>query len=730
MLAWGGTAAVGVLTLLLLAGMVNSYLRNQSFVADMAQRSAAIATSVAALPVQATVLQVAPVLDALRELPGGFVQGGHGAPWLMRFGLYQGDKLGEGAQQAYRKLLRQTLLPRIQQRLENQLRRSDANNTEYLYEALRLYLMLADAAHFDPESVAAWVTLDNELNLKDASDEQKGALSAHVLALLSSYQLADAAPQLDAQLVADTRLALARMPVQQRVYNRLKRQLLREKLAEFTVAGAGGRDASAVFVRRSGAPLTRGIPGMFSVSGYTRFLQQLDESMGDVQKERWVLAQQEAAALADDGDRVREAVLQLYYTDYITQWDALLADVTVAPFGSLEQGARVTNMLSGAESPVRKLMLAASKETTLAAVKPNKALASVSAAVKGKLDAYKKKLESAIGAQVDTSLPAPKSLNPVDAHFDDLHKLTAGTPAPLDATLAMLKDVALFMDAAGAAKRSGTPPPPGEALSKLKLEADGKPAPLGALLKSVDAGGAGLTSGSERERLSSLWTSGPAQFCRQAIAGRYPLVRGSAQDVTPDDFGKFFGPAGLVDDFFQKNLLQYVDMGGAQWKWRATANNASLGIGQEVLDSFQRAARVRDAWFANGGRQASIRFDLKPLAVDPAITKLTLDIDGQVLALAANGAGMPFQLPSGKGSGGVRLDGAPASAHSSQRSDGPWAWFRMLDKAALEPAAQGERYKVTFDLDGRRAVLDMTASSVVNPFRRANLEGFRCLERL
>ena len=730
MLAWGGSALVGVLSLLLLAGIINSYLKNQAYVGDMAQRSAAIATTVATLPAQGNVLQVAPVLDTLRQLPGGFEQGEQGAPWLMRFGLYQGDKLGEGAQQAYRKLLRQTLLPRIVQRLENQLRRSDANNTEYLYEALRVYLMLGDAAHLDAESVAAWVGLDNQLNLKDASDEQKEALSAHVLALLGSYQLADAAPQLDAQLIADTRLALARMPVQQRVYNRLKRQLMREKLPEFTVAGAGGRDASAALVRRSGAPLTRGIPGMFSVAGYTRFLQQADEAMGDIQKERWVLAQQEAAALADDGDRVRDAVLQLYYADYIAQWDALMADVNVAPFGSLEQGARITNLLSGAESPVRKFMLAASKETTLATVKPNQGVASVSAVVKGKLDAYKKKLESAIGAQVDTGSAPVKALNPVDAHFDDLHKLTAGTPAPLDATLAMLKDVALFMDAAGAAKRGGTPPPPGEALSKLKLEADGKPAPLGALLKSVEAGGAGLTSGSERERLNSLWTAGPAQFCRQAIAGRYPLVRASAQDVTPDDFGKFFGPTGLVDDFFQKNLLQYVDMGGAQWKWRATANNASLGIGQEVLDSFQRAARVRDAWFANGGRVASIRFELKPRAVDPALSKLTLDIDGQVLALTADGAGMPFQLPSGKGTGGVRLDGAPASAHSSQRSDGPWAWFRMLDKATLEPATQGERFKITFDLDGRKAVLDMTASSVVNPFRRANLEGFRCLERL
>ena len=54
----------------------------------------------------------------------------------------------------------------------------------------------------------------------------------------------------------------------------------------------------------------------------------------------------------------------------------------------------------------------------------------------------------------------------------------------------------------------------------------------------------------------------------------------------------------------------------------------------------------------------------------------------------------------------------------------------MLDKAVVEPTAQGEKYKVTFDIDGRKAQLELTANSVVNPFRRATLEQFRCMDKL
>jgi type VI secretion system protein ImpL len=730
-LQWGLAAGVGLLFVLLTAGMVTSYVRNRAYVDEMQGRSADIAKQVAALPADGPTTQVLPVLDLLRNLPGGYAERDKPTPFLMRFGLYQGDKLGEGARIAYRKVLQDTLLPRIQQRMEQQLRVGGTANNDYLYELLRVYLMLGDAAHFDAESVAAWVALDMDRNLKDATDEQKQALGAHVLALMENFRTGQAMPQLDTQLVADTRLLLARMPLEQRVYDRLKRQLLMSRLPEFSPASAGGRDAATVFVRKSGEPLTRGVPGMFTRAGYAKFVELGQEAVDDVEKERWVLAQQEASQ-GKDREQVRQAVLQLYYDDYIAQWDALLGDVTLRPFGSLEQGARVANLLSGADSPLRRFLVEAGKETTLGTTTPAP-IASVTAAVKGKLDAARKKLESAMGADVPAApdANAAKAVNPVDAHFDDLHKLTAGNPPPLDQTLAMLKDVAVYMEGAAAAKRTGAPPPPGDALAKVKLEAAGKPAPLGTMLKAVDNGGAGLTSGSERERLNALWTAGPAQFCRQAVAGRYPVVKSAAQDITADDFGRMFAPGGLIDDFFQKNLVQYVDMGGAQWRWRATANDGSLGIPQSTLDEFQRAARIRDAFFSSGGRQASMRFDLKGVAIDPGITKFTLDIDGQPLSVAPGALGAAsFQLPAGKGGGVVRLDATPGSSHASLRTEGPWAWFRMLDKAVVEPTPQGERYKLTFDVDGRKAQFELTANSVVNPFRRAVLEQFRCVDKL
>ncbi|CAN7376673.1 type VI secretion system membrane subunit TssM [Pseudoduganella sp. LjRoot289] len=736
--AYGLTAAVLVLVS---AGLLASYVNNQNYVADVAARSREIDKLARALPKDPSPLAALPLLNALRDIPGGYRDQGDEVPFLMGLGLYQGGKLGEGAGGAYQRVLREALLPRILDQMETQLRRGTANNSEYLYELLRVYIMLGERNHLDAEGVRAWLDYDWARNLPEANELQRQDLSRHVAAMLDPSSQAESPPRLNAALIAQVRLSLAKMPMGERVYTRLKRDLARVNVPDFDVAAAAGRDAAVVLTRQSGLPLTRGISGVFTTAGYKKFTEQIDAAIADVVKDSWVLDQREAVNSVESAAQMKAVVQQMYFDEYIRLWDALLADVVLVPFTTLDQAARVINSASSQESPLRKFLQAAAKQTRLDKLKT--AISGVDAAantVKQLGDAARKRLESALSSGAEDVLPADvRPVNPVDIHFSPLHKMVeagagvAGAPGSasgLDAMLLKLKDVAAYFDAASAARAAGQPAPPADALAKLKRDAEGLPAPLGALVRNVDTAGSGLTLGTERDRLDALWKTGPALFCRAAIAGRYPLVRKAAQEATPDDFGRFFAPGGLADEFFQKHLVNYVDTSSAQWQWR-TVNNVSLGMRQEVLNEFQRAAQIRDKFFGNGGKQASVRFDLKPLGADASLTRVTLDVDGQQLSFAPKtpqGAAT-FQIPSGKGVNAVRFDVAPAGT-AELRTEGAWAWFRMLDKGMLEPSAQGERYKLTFDLEGRKMMYELTANSVNNPFKRDGVEQFRCLESL
>ena len=721
LLEWGALAAAGLLALLLAAGLCVSYQRNAHLVEQSAVAVARLETLAAATPNQGSVLGVLPLLDAARALPAGYGSREQGVSLFSRFGLYQGDKLGDGAIVAYRRLLRTTLLPRIVANLEDALRRGDANNQDFLYETLRVYLMLGERRHFDAASVQAWVEFDWRRALPDANEAQRQALLEHAAALLEDGDEADPVA-LDAALVAQARLTLAGMPLPQRIYNRLKRQVAATRLPEFSVNGALGRDGSSLFARSSGAPLSRGVGGMFSLAGYRKVLEQSWQSVAEVARDNWVLDRQEAPGAAGV-DALRTQVLQLYFADYIGQWDGFLADLKLAPLNSLDQAARVSAALAGADAPLRSLLQAAARETMLAGVERKGAQGAVDKLVRDKVDAARRELESAFGGANTAAQPvAQAAQNPVDQHFAALHRLAgANPPVALDATLALLKDAAAYFDAADSARRSGAPTPAGDALVRLRRGAEGQPAPLSTLLQDVEGAGNGLAQGSERARLNALWAGAGAQFCRDAIAGRYPLVRGSARDVTADDFGKFFGPAGLMDDFFNKNLAASVDMSGPRWRWRGAG-----GVAQDALDQFQRGARLRDMFFGAGARQPSLRFDLKPAGVDPAFTRLALDIDGQQVVFEAGQAvrALPVLLPSGKGNGQVRFEATPA-LRAEWQTEGPWAWLRMVDRGTLAPL-QGERFRLDFDLDGHKAVYELGASSVINPFRREALEQFRC----
>jgi type VI secretion system protein ImpL len=736
--AWFQRAALGLIGVVVVLALVLffiSYQRNSAYIADVQQHVTDLQKLAQNTQAGDNPLALLPLLNAARDIPGGYADRDKRVPWLSRLGLYQGDKLGLEAEASYRRLLRQTLLPLVVRRMEEELRRGDANNPDFQYEVLRAYLMLGDSLHYDADSVRLWADVDWRRGpLRDASDDQRNDLDGHLAALFQPAQF-DASLPLDKDLIAQARATLAKMPLAQRMFNRVKRDLEQAKLAEFSVANAAGRNAALVLVRKSGAPLTRGVSGAYTRAGYQKFGQLREQAVIDVARDDWVLGREESVLTPNGIDDLKAGMTRLYYDEYIRQWDALLNDIDVVPIDGIEKGARVANLLAAADSPLRSLMLTAAQETTLGTVKTGGSLTEqAGAALSGKLDAVKKRLENALGNQPDETAPPPAAeLNPVDAHFQGLHDLAgkpgAQGPVPLDTQLAAIKDTAAYLEAADAARRQGLAPPAGDALNKLKVAAQGAPAPLAAVANDVATSASSLMVGGERARLNALWQSNVAQLCRQALDGRYPLVRSSTRDAAPDDFGRILGPGGLVDDFFQKNLANLVDMSGPTWRWRAGAD--SFGIPVDVLAQFQRAAQIRDAFFRGGGRDVSVRFSVKAVSLDPAITQFTLDIDGQQLVVKPDQLqSMVFQWPSGKGTGQAHVEFAPPGNAAAARADGPWALLHLMDGASLVPTAQADRFKLNFDSDGRQAALELDASSVVNPFRRTALEQFRCMDQL
>src|SRR5262249_38663721 len=148
-----------------------AYEAAQTRLATMHERTAALAHEVGmakAAPGLATsppaLLASLSSLQALaRPLPGA------GTPWP-DMGLDRGEMLAAAAQDAYRRALKDALLPRIAARLEDRLRAGSADDVTRLYEDLKAYLMLFGGRNFDATALRAFVLADWDAGPAAGSD--------------------------------------------------------------------------------------------------------------------------------------------------------------------------------------------------------------------------------------------------------------------------------------------------------------------------------------------------------------------------------------------------------------------------------------------------------------------------------------------------------------------------------------------------------------------------------
>ena len=72
------------------------------------------------------------------------------------------------------------------------------------------------------------------------------------------------------------------------------------------------------------------------------------------------------------------------------------------------------------------------------------------------------------------------------------------------------------------------------------------------------------------------------------------------------------------------------------------------------------------------------------------------------------------------------LDSSHGEPEAGTTREGPWALFRLLDDSEMKASEQRDLFVVIFQSGGFRAIYEMRASSVANPFRLKALQNFRC----
>jgi len=496
----------------------------------------------------------------------------------------------------------------------------------------------------------------------------------------------------------------------------------------------GGGEAVDALARESREPLNRGVSAMFSPAGYDPgFLSVLSRIVDEQQEDFWVYRTDATGQNLDPGQLTNQ-VSQLYFEDYIETWWQFLNDVRIREFNNFREAAELLDVLSDRKnSPLLLFLHGAAQNTRLVPVdKPGDEEDDEGTFFDNMGNTVDEIFREGPDEMVSRADPAV-----VDRAFESLDDLfTPGEDgtSPISGIIKDLENLYIYLDriaeqgagAASAADRQDL----SRAVASLKRRAKRADPPLGGWIEEIAGRSSGLVTTRARSDLNSRWRSEVASFCQQTIANRYPFSPDSLEEVRLQDFGKFFGPGGRIEQFFTNNLKSYVNTNTDPWKLKTGVQN--VRVSGQTLQQIQIAQAIKDAFFSSGGNLPHTSFTMTPVNMDENTQTFMLKVDGQRINYD-HGPTLPQKLkwPGSDATSQVQIQFSPDTSQGGSRSKtGEWAWFRLLDESEIRDDIGLGDLRITFRLADRWIVYDLSSSSTVNPFNLRQLRAFRCTSNL
>ncbi|BCQ27652.1 type VI secretion system membrane subunit TssM (plasmid) [Caballeronia sp. NK8] len=673
-----------------------------------------------------------------------------------RYGLYVAPGIVDVSGETYRALENNLLVPQIVHRIEAVLEQSIASqDTKSAYDALRVYLMLYDRARFNGGEIKAWVLGDWAKTDSASIYGGRASMLGHLEQLFSGEHIVQSPLIRNDGLIERARVFLDASNGTQRLYDRAKAAMQQDAPDDFTLLRVVGPQAGTSFTRASGAPLSRGVPGIFTFDGYhnvfdkrlSEFLQTAREDdawvMGRPYLSNWSgslhAAQKKTLEFAKTAtgadDALTDAVRRLYLTEYARHWADFLGDVRAVTGSSLSFNLQILRQFAAPDSPLARLALAAARETTL-----TKTLTTQDSTLIDKVDGKLTEKAKALGIRAQDRVEREL----VDDRFAALREMVTGNAQAraegqpqaaqagktgLDGVTTLLNDAYTAFTIADNALANNSLPPANDASAKLKMAANTMPAPFRDVLLGLATQGSRDVNQGVGQLLSRQTQAAVGDACRLAVEGHYPFAPQSTRDISIDDFTRMFAQGGLFDDFFTKNLAPFVDTSSQPWRYKTLPGSTEPVQGPD-LEPFQHAQSIRNVFFGDQGKQLAWKAELRVPELDPTILSLAIDIDGQS-TLYQHGPVTPLKInwPGPRGGVHVEITANPRirADTSTIAVDGPWALMRLMSKGQIVQTATAGRTRVVFDFDGRKAALDIANSgSVANPLTSDVLTTFHC----
>ena len=671
--------------------------------------------------------KVLPLLYRLRTLPTGYATRETPTQLLATLGLSQRERLQTSAEQVYHVGLERMFRPRLMFRLEEVLN-ANKSNPGQIYEALKVYLMIAGVERADRDLIVGWMRNDfADLYQGAPNAEGRKALESELVAMLDLEGGEEPLVEPNWGLIEECRRILARLSIADRAYQLLKSQARQSIAPDWVAAHHGGPDFATVFEAVSGGDVERiSIPGFYTYVGFQRaFIEKLPTLEEQLQRDSWVLGDiGKLGAIQQQYDNLRRDLLNIYSRDFVAVWKQTLEKLRIRPLNAGKPRYEALNAAAASTSPIRLVIESIRDESVLTRERKD--------AKAGSNDGKKEPAASPVLGPQGSSPGAY-----IEAQFKPYHQVVEGDGSRrlMDVILSDLTQINndLQTIVLNPAQEQQATSALRSHVAQLKNDARLLPSPFNSMLLQSANSFENTIADDTYRQLDLAFRNQVGGPCRELTKDRYPFVRGAQADIPPQAFGQLFGGGGYFESFFKKNLEDYADISQGDWKWRKESPVAKH-MSDDTLRQFQRAARIKAAFFPSNGNTPMIPLTVTPRTLPGTGFIAKLEISGIPVTSSTQPNPPPVQVPW-TGAAGARTAVslnpdppnprvAPSEQLGGVTGTTSWALFRLLDRATKSAIPNG--ITASWSLLAQDVSFQIITGTTVNPFDPRLFTDFKC----
>ncbi len=604
--------------------------------------------------------------------------------------LIHGDasKLKQEANEAFHIALQEKLIKKIFQLIKFEL--SNSEKPEILYSTLQAYLTFNGNTPNNPEHLLTWITRHwskaNELNSGEM--QQLG----HFLQLTRQQKIHPI--QLDEELIGKARSKLSQLTPY-----KLARAIINSKIvyagATDLIPGDMIAQLGPGILNYNGIQQT--IPGLYTRAALEKLTPAgiRAASQAALSGDDTLGRHHNYIVTSNDIEQLSRLLQDSYISEYIAQWKIFLSHTALNSPTTLNRVNGLLLQLTSHKSPISRLLDIIEYHTHA------KNHSTIAQAIQQEFDFI-----------AFTRQQLSKDYQSLHTLQQQLQTL-AEQQQPERAAFQLSKNRMLAKDP--------------DALSKLKQQAKLLPTPFSVWLTNLSDQTWQLLLNQTQHYINRQWQATVYYSYQTRLNNRYPLFKFAKQDIGLTDFNNFFAPNGQLTQFFKHYLAAFVDTKAKNWH-AIKKDGHSLAIHPATLDQLKRGFIIQQTFF-DSQNQPHLNFSLTAMALMPIVKSFSLNLSGQQ-ATFRHGDNKTMRYSWAQSNNPfVEINFKSINGkNSNAKYSGPWAWFKLLDKANLQQGDDVKSYSLIFDLDGNAARFNLATEQVINPFNPQLMNGFRAPE--